>query len=117
MRRGRLPAADVEAHGASQRLKPGMHLGADGTRQAPRRGGLRPEVLPRMELGERFSGTELVAGTASFATMWGLGALLGALLAGWAFEGFGPDGLPYTLAALFAIFIVAMSARRIIGRA
>jgi MFS family permease len=64
------------------------------------------------ELGDRFSGTELVAGTASFATMWGLGALLGALLAGWAFGGFGPDGLPYTLAALFALFILVMAARQ-----
>jgi MFS family permease len=64
------------------------------------------------ELGDRFSGNELVAGTASFATMWGLGALLGALLAGWSFRGFGPDGLPYTLAALFALFILAMAARQ-----
>ena len=68
------------------------------------------------ELGDRFTGTELVSGTASFATTWGLGALLGALLAGWAIEAFGPDGLPYTLAALFAVFIIAMAARRIAGR-
>jgi MFS family permease len=34
------------------------------------------------ELGERFSGNELVAGTASFATVWGLGAIFGALLGG-----------------------------------
>jgi MFS family permease len=65
------------------------------------------------ELGDRFTGTELVSGTASFATMWGFGALLGALVAGWAFQGFGPDGLPYTIAALFAVFIVAMAARRL----
>ena len=38
------------------------------------------------ELGERFSGNELVAGTASFATVWGLGAIFGALLGGWAFQ-------------------------------
>ena len=29
------------------------------------------------ELGERFSGHELVTGTASFSTMWGMGALAG----------------------------------------
>jgi len=69
------------------------------------------------ELGDRFTGTELVSGTASFATMWGFGALLGALVAGWAFQGFGPDGLPYTLAALFAAFILAMTGRRLAIRA
>ncbi len=64
------------------------------------------------ELGERFSGHELVTGTASFATTWGLGAILGALLAGWSIEVFGPDGLPYTLAIVFAIFLPAAFASR-----
>ena len=57
------------------------------------------------ELGERFSGHELVTGTASFSTAWGLGALLGSLLAGWSIEAFGPDGLPYALATVFTIFL------------
>lgn len=59
------------------------------------------------ELGERFSGHELVTGTASFSTIWGVGALGGALIAGWSIAGFGPDGFPYTLAAIFLIFIVS----------
>ena len=59
------------------------------------------------ELGERFSGHELVAGTASFSTMWGVGALVGSLAAGWSIAGFGPDGLPFTMAAVFAVFIVS----------
>jgi MFS family permease len=58
------------------------------------------------ELGERFSGPDLVTGTASFATVWGLGALLGALVAGWSIEAFGPDGLPYTLALVFSVFLL-----------
>ena len=58
------------------------------------------------ELGERFSGHDLVAGTAAFSTMWGLGALAGSLLAGWAIAGFGPDGLPFTMSAVFLVFIV-----------
>lgn len=64
------------------------------------------------ELGERFTGTDLIAGTASFSTIWGAGAMLGALIAGWSFQQFGPDGLPYTVAVIFAVFIVAMVARR-----
>jgi MFS family permease len=57
-------------------------------------------------LGERFSGHELVTGTASFATTWGIGALGGSLLAGWSIKAFGPDGLPYALALVFAVFIL-----------
>lgn len=59
------------------------------------------------ELGERFTGHELVTGTAAFSTMWGLGALAGSLLAGWSIAGFGPDGLPFTMAAVFLVFVVA----------
>jgi MFS family permease len=59
------------------------------------------------ELGERFSGHELVTGTASFSTMWGMGALVGSLAAGWSIAGFGPDGLPFSMAAVFLVFIVS----------
>ncbi len=58
------------------------------------------------ELGDRFSGHELVTGTASFSTTWGGGALAGSLLAGWSIAAFGPDGLPYTLSSIFVIFIL-----------
>lgn len=63
------------------------------------------------ELGERFSGHELVAGTTAFSTMWGGAALFGALLGGWAIDSFGPDGLPYAIAAVFLVFILTMAAR------
>lgn len=63
------------------------------------------------ELGERFSGHELVAGTAAFSTIWGAAALFGALLGGSAIDRFGPDGLPYSMAVVFVGFILAMAAR------
>lgn len=63
------------------------------------------------ELGERFSGHELVAGTAAFSTMWGAAALFGALLGGWAIDRFGPDGLPYSIAVVFVGFILAIAVR------
>jgi MFS family permease len=68
-------------------------------------------TLALAELGERFSGHELVAGTVAFSTTWGGAALIGALLGGWAIERFGPDGLPYAIAAVFAGFIVMIAAR------
>ncbi|WP_421694153.1 MFS transporter [Aestuariivirga sp.] len=68
------------------------------------------------ELGEKFSGHELVTGTASFSTMWGLGALAGSLAAGWSMAGFGPDGLPFSMAAVFLVFIVSVIASNGRGR-
>lgn len=68
-------------------------------------------TLALAELGERFSGRELVAGTTAFSTMWGGAALLGALLGGWAIERFGPDGLPYSISAVFFGFILVIAAR------
>lgn len=58
------------------------------------------------ELGERFSGHELVTGTASFSTIWGIGALAGSLTAGWSIAALGPDGLPFTMASIFLVFIL-----------
>jgi MFS family permease len=75
-------------------------------------------TLALAELGERFCGHQLVAGTAAFSTMWGAAALIGALLGGWAIERFGPDGLPLAIATVFIGFIVLIAARAwISGRA
>ncbi|HEY7764860.1 MAG TPA: MFS transporter [Aestuariivirgaceae bacterium] len=57
-------------------------------------------------LGDRFTGTDLVGGTAAFASVWGLGSLLGAVVCGWAMDGFGSDALPWSLALIFAIYLV-----------
>lgn len=58
------------------------------------------------EIGDRFSGADLVAGTASFSAVWGLGALLGALIAGWAIEWSGPDAFPVAIAFVIVVFLV-----------
>ena len=62
-------------------------------------------------LGDRFDGDELVAGMAAFSVMWGTGALVGTTIAGWAMSGFGPQGLPYVLAAIYAIYLAALAVR------
>jgi len=62
-------------------------------------------------LGDRFEGDELVAGMAAFSVMWGTGALVGTTIAGWAMSGFGPQGFPYVLAAIYAIYLIAMATR------
>lgn len=60
------------------------------------------------EMGDRFSGAELMAATSAMSTMWGLGAIVGAVVAGWAFDSFGPDGFPYSMAIALGLFLVLM---------
>ncbi len=62
-------------------------------------------------LGQRFSGHELVQGSAAFATMWGSGALIGATLGGGMMTWLGPHGLPLLLAAIMALFAVGTVVR------
>ena len=63
-------------------------------------------------LGNRFSGTELVSGSASFAVMFGLGALFGSVSGGWAMTGFGPQGLPYMLAIAYLLLTIGVIQRQ-----
>lgn len=60
-------------------------------------------------LGDQFSGHDLTTGTACFSTTWGVGALLGALGSGLAFERFGPNGMPYGTAAVLFLFFVVLA--------
>ncbi len=64
------------------------------------------------DLGDRFSGQDLVTGSSAFAVMWGSGALVGSVSGGWAMTGFGIHGLPLYLAATYAAFLVAVEIRR-----
>ena len=59
-------------------------------------------------LGNRFSGVELINGTASFAIVWGFGALIGSVSGGWLMLGFGAHGLPLGLALVY--FALALGA-------
>jgi len=62
-------------------------------------------------LGDRFEGIELVNGSASFAVMWGVGALIGSVSGGWAMAGFGPHGLPLLLAVVYALLVAGLVVR------
>ena len=62
-------------------------------------------------LGDRFKGQELVSGSASFAVMWGIGALIGSVSGGWTMSVFGSHGLPIHLAVIYMILAVGMMAR------
>ncbi len=63
------------------------------------------------DLGDRFSGHELVTGTAAFALMWGIGALFGSVSGGWSMTLLGPHGLPVFVALAYAVLVAGMIAR------
>ncbi len=64
-------------------------------------------------LGDRFSGIDLVNGSASFAVVWGFGALFGSVSGGWVMLGFGPHGLPISLALVYLLLALGVSWRQI----
>jgi hypothetical protein len=64
------------------------------------------------ELGDRFQGADLIAGTSAFASMWGLGALIGSVMCGSAMDLLGPNGFPGTLLVVFVGYLVVRIAWR-----
>ena len=63
-------------------------------------------------LGDRFTGADLIAGTASFSTVWGLGALTGSVVCGLAMDRFGANGLPLALLVAFLAYLaIRLTAR------
>lgn len=60
-----------------------------------------------IELGERFTGSTLIAGNAAFSLMWGVGGISMPPLAGSAMDVLGPGGLPVTLGLLCLVLAVA----------
>ncbi|MGE4244918.1 MAG: MFS transporter [Parvibaculaceae bacterium] len=63
-------------------------------------------------LGDRFKGADLIAGSAAFAAMWGIGGIAGPPLAGAAVDGIGSSGIPLVLAATYVALIVGLTFSR-----
>lgn len=60
-------------------------------------------TLALAELGDRFTGGQLLAGTAALTAMFGLGGIAGPTLGGGAMEQLGPHGLPLVLGVAYAL--------------
>jgi len=65
-----------------------------------------------IELGERFSGSTLVAGNAAFSLMWGVGGIVVPPLTGSVMDVIGAAGLPVTLGAICAALAATTIFRR-----
>jgi MFS family permease len=63
-------------------------------------------TLALADLGDRFTGSELLAGTAALTAMFGLGGIAGPSLGGAAMEQFGPEGLPALVAVAYGLLLV-----------
>jgi MFS family permease len=57
-------------------------------------------------LGERFAGTMLAGANALYVSMYSFGHLIGPVYGGMAMDYLGPDGLPWSGAAVLALFLV-----------
>lgn len=65
-------------------------------------------------LGERYRGGELVAGSASFAALYGLGGTLGPFASGGVMDHFGADAMAYLFASLFLVLALGVLLRRML---
>ena len=66
-----------------------------------------------VSLGNRFSGIELINGSASFALVWGFGALIGSISGGMAMLASGLYGLPFSLAMIYLILALGVGWRQV----
>jgi MFS family permease len=64
-------------------------------------------TVAMIELGDRFTGTLLLAGNSAFGLMWGIGGIIGPSVAGTAMDMIGTEGLPITVGVLFGILGLA----------
>ncbi|BCH32773.1 MFS transporter [Mesorhizobium sp. L-8-10] len=69
-------------------------------------------TMSLIQLGERFTGQALVAGTAAFAFVWGTGGIVGSPATGLAMQLIGHQGLPSFLGLLCCVLAVFLLAKR-----
>ncbi len=63
-------------------------------------------------LGDNFKGPDLIAGSAAFAAMWGVGGILGPPIAGAATDAFGIIAIPITVTAIYIILLIGLGLSR-----
>jgi hypothetical protein len=73
-------------------------------------------TMALVEMGNRFSGSALVAGNAAFGLMWGVGGMIGPPTAGFSMQMVGPAGLPILIAVLSGFLIVFSTFRSFVRR-
>lgn len=72
-------------------------------------------TMAQIELGNRFRGSQLVAGNSAFGLMWGVGGIAGPPGAGAMMQAIGPSGLVVSIVAMSA-FLIGFAAYRALTR-
>lgn len=67
-----------------------------------------PYIISLATMGDSFRGADLVAGSAAFSAMWGVGGLIGPPIAGAAIDAFGINAMPVTVAAFHGALLVLL---------
>ncbi len=65
-------------------------------------------IIAMTVMADRFQGTDLVAGSAAFGAMWGVGGIVGPPVAGIALDLLGPPGIAFTLTAIYVGLIAGL---------
>ncbi|MGB3500969.1 MAG: MFS transporter [Mesorhizobium sp.] len=68
-------------------------------------------TMSQIELGNRFSGQQLVAGNSAFGLMWGVGGMLGPPGAGALIQSIGANGLIVSIVSLSLLLVAFMTYR------
>lgn len=63
-------------------------------------------------LGDNFKGPDLIAGSAAFAAMWGVGGILGPPIAGAATDAFGIVAIPITVTLIYVVLLIGLGLSR-----
>ena len=63
-------------------------------------------------MGDTFKGADLVAGSAAFSAMWGVGGLVGPPIAGAAIDAFGVNSMPLLLAGFYVLLLIGLGLSR-----
>ena len=63
-------------------------------------------------MGDTFSGADLIAGSAAFSAMWGVGGLVGPPIAGVAIDAFGVNSMPLLLAGFYVLLLIGLGLSR-----
>jgi len=66
-------------------------------------------VVSLATMGDTFKGPDVIAGSAAFAAMWGVGGLVGPPVAGIMIDTFGINAMPVTLASFYVILLIGLA--------
>ena len=69
-------------------------------------------VIALAIMGDTFKGADLIAASAAFSAMWGMGGLIGPPIAGAAIDAFGVNAMPISLASVYVVLLVGLGLSR-----